>query len=163
MGIVYFNFASANPIAVDSNDHMIKPNLLDTIINGLPGLIILLITALVIEIFFGWLIFFRNNKKGLLGTLVGNLISVPLLYLAMSIYNHYFISYVGFINFTDIITPVIIFELIVVIFEMFVYKFILKENITYKKAFINSLILNILSLSLPFVFIGIVNVFFYNV
>lgn len=115
---------------------------------------------LLVELFFGYLLFFRNNIKDLKAVVIANLISYPLIFF-------YLIYEIGglpsFINgnfeaTTAFLLIVVKTEIPVIILEMFIIKKFVKDVISYERAFIISLVLNLLSLATGFVFMIILQI-----
>jgi len=106
------------------------------------------IINLIIELFFGWLIFFRSYKKALIAVAIVNIISQPLAMFSLTP-----LLIAGF----SPILPILVIESVVVIFEMLVYRFTLKE-MPFKKAFTVSLSLNFLSFFLGMAILFLISI-----
>ena len=140
------NFVFANPIApiqlksfLDISNYIVGPgglNLFGLIITGS-----IIIISLGLEILFGYLFFFRNNKKGVTSLIYANLISYPIFYFFT----------VG-INFLSVWQG----EIYVVILEAVFIKLFLNEEITFKKSLFISIILNIISVLACLFMIGVI-------
>jgi len=129
LGISIFGMAKADSIPMRSK---------------LPPFLFWISTSLFLELIFGYLLFFRKNKKGILAILVANIISYPLffLYFTFSVWvtEGYNLSNLIFLPL------VIIGEIFVILLEAIIIKFILKQEIIFKKSLLISSVLNIISL-----------------
>lgn len=135
LSLFSFSFALANPVVPGAR--LPSPDLWHRAYDSLPAFFLALVFTLLIEILFGYLLFFRKNKKGLLAILVGNLISFPI-----------FCLYVLYVFNVNVLFFIALGELGVIFFEMFMMQLFLRNEISLKKAFLVSLVLNILSLIL---------------
>jgi len=98
---------------------------------GLAITISIIVLGLGSEIFFGYLFFFRHNKKGILSLVYANLISYPIFY-----------SLTSAIHFLSIIQG----EAYVIIIEAIFIRLYLNEEISFKKSVFISILLNVLSI-----------------
>ena len=139
------SIAQANPVPVYPSGYVSSPGptfseFISSAYQNLPEFLIGIIFVIIFEIIFGYLLFFRNKRKGLFAILIANVISFPLFYL-WSTWVSLNMEGLGIILFTYIIG-----EISVIIIEAILIKLILKNEIKFMASFIASLILNILSL-----------------
>jgi hypothetical protein len=147
LGLLLTSIAMADPIFVHGYEPP-KPTFLETLYQGLSLLFIALLFTIIAETFFGYIIFFRQNKKGILAILIANLISFPLFwfYTGLIAYKSHFPQLTAFIFF-------FIGEIAVIMIEAIILKTILKNLITNKKVIIVSIVLNLTSLLLSYMFL----------
>jgi len=145
-GVLFVNICSAdvlsNPIPSSPTDAfgwMLMPFAIMFFIN------------LLIEVFFGWLIFFRHNKNGILTTILVNVVSQPLAIISL-------VSISTFFN--NGLLVILIIESLVVIFEMIVYKYAL--DLSFRRSFLISLSLNSLSFFLGLILSAISILFIHS-
>lgn len=121
----------ANPIVPESYFSITSANYTRTgFIIFIPFFVLF---CLGVEIFLGYLFFFRNDKTGVPALIYANLVSYPIFFILTTVTN---------------LLPVTLGEIIVVIIEAVILKLYLKDRITTKKAIIVSNVLNILSIIL---------------
>ena len=108
-----------------------------------------LLFGTAVEIICGYLLFFRKQKKGIWAILIANIISFPLFYLYLTATHSYLSFTVRYMMMHVTWFLYLVFGEVAVIFiEMFIIKLVLKNEITYRKSFLISLVLNIISVIL---------------
>src|SRR4030042_5213644 len=153
---LFFCFALFSSIKIAKADLIVPLQ----IINAPVTFLIALFINLLVELFFGYIIFFRDNIKDLKAVVIANAVSYPLMFLFLL----YEIG--GFSNFVNgnfeatmaFLFIVIKTEIPVIILEMFVIKKFVKKIISYQRAFTISLVLNLLSLTVGLIFTIILNI-----
>jgi len=154
LGLSLDSFIMANPVVIPGDGFPARPTFWESFYEGLPVFFIGFLFAIIIESIFGYILFFRKNKKGISAVTIANLISFPLfyLYLTSTLYKSQFLPL------SSMLPPFIFGESAVIFFEMFIFKIVLRKEITYKKAFTASLSLNLTSLLLGFVAVIVINI-----
>jgi hypothetical protein len=124
----------ANPIVPESYLSITSAGFTKTNLVVLIPLFVSL--CLGMEIFFGYLFFFRHDKLGVAALFFANLISYPI-FLILTIATR--------------LLSVTLGEILVIIIEAVILKLFLEDRITTKKAIIISVVLNLISIILSVV------------
>lgn len=123
------NLAFANPIELESSFsavHAIGNPYADYFF-----ILSIIVVGLGSEILFGYLFFFRHNKKGVSSLIYANLISYPIFYIFTTAIH---------------ILPIPLGEVLAVIIEAAFIKLYLGNEMSIKKSLLISILLNILSI-----------------
>ncbi|PIP27940.1 MAG: hypothetical protein COX29_03850 [Candidatus Moranbacteria bacterium CG23_combo_of_CG06-09_8_20_14_all_35_22] len=113
------NLVFANPIALPGSYFSMSHEEAGRLDPSLFIKIAIIVISLGAEVLFGYLLFFKNNKRGIVSLVYANLISYPLFYL-----------YTAGLNLLSVAEG----EIFVVAIEAIFIKLWLKDNVTFKKA-----------------------------
>lgn len=128
-------FSSEYKVHIRENDLFIEGSSVSTPTKNLGGFTTALIVSIIVELL-GMIVIvfaFKMPKRLLLEVVLANLISIALFWFVITSFVITFLVWVG------------VFELMIVLFEALFYFFITKKQISFKKALLISLVLNIFS------------------